>query len=98
MFAQQLIQAPMERGAGGRRQIRRRDPHRRLSIAFAFAHRHVRIVVRALAARHGRVVHKARYNKKRQPKLPLLLSILVDGRRLELPTSALRTPPKRRRK
>jgi hypothetical protein len=32
-----------------------------------------------------------RYSKKRQPKLPHLPSILVDGRRLELPTSALRT-------
>jgi integrase len=36
-------------------------------------------------------VHKTLYSKKRQPKLPLLLRNLVDGRRLELPTSALRT-------
>jgi hypothetical protein len=36
-------------------------------------------------------VHKTPYSKKRQPKLPHLLNILVDGRRLELPTSALRT-------
>jgi hypothetical protein len=36
-------------------------------------------------------VHKTPYSKKRQPKLPHLLRKLVDGRRLELPTSALRT-------
>ena len=33
----------------------------------------------------------APYSEKRQRKLPLLVGILVDGRRLELPTSALRT-------
>jgi hypothetical protein len=40
MLAQQLIQAPVEWMTRSRRQIRRRDPHRRLPIAFAFAHRH----------------------------------------------------------
>ena len=34
---------------------------------------------------------QTRYSTKRQRKLPLLFEILVDGRRLELPTSALRT-------
>jgi hypothetical protein len=37
MLAQQLIQASIERVARGRRQVRRRNPHRRLSIACAFA-------------------------------------------------------------
>ena len=36
-------------------------------------------------------VHKTPYSKMRQPKLPHLLRILVDGTRLELVTSALRT-------
>lgn len=36
VLAQQLIQATIKRLACGRRQVRRRDPHRRLSIAFAF--------------------------------------------------------------
>ena len=46
VLAQQLIQPPIKRMAGGRRQVRRRNPHRRLSIACARAHRHGRSVVR----------------------------------------------------
>ena len=45
-------------------------------------------------AGHVQLVHKMSTKlrtEKRQPKLPHLLGILVDGRRLELPTSALRT-------
>jgi hypothetical protein len=38
ILAQQLIQAPVEWMTRSRRQIRRRDPQRRLPIAFA--HRH----------------------------------------------------------
>ena len=41
VLAQQLIQPPVEGVARGSRQLCGRDPHRRLSIAFAFAHRHV---------------------------------------------------------
>ena len=55
VFAQQLIQAPIKRVACSRWQVRRRDPHRRLSIAFALAHRHGRSVVRDV----GRVDHAA---------------------------------------
>jgi hypothetical protein len=44
--AQQLIQALIKRVACNRRQVGRRDPHRRLSIAFALADRHGRSVVR----------------------------------------------------
>lgn len=54
--AQQLIQPPIKRMAGGRRQVRRRKPHRRLSIACARAHRHGRSVVRDVE----RVDHSAR--------------------------------------
>ena len=40
MLARQLIQSRIERVAGGGREIRPCHPHRRLSIACAFAHRH----------------------------------------------------------
>ena len=41
VLAQQLIEAPIKGVTGGRRQVRSRDPHRRLPLAFSFAHRHV---------------------------------------------------------
>jgi len=40
VLAQQLIEAPTKGATRGRRQVRSRDPHRRLPRAFAFAHRH----------------------------------------------------------
>jgi hypothetical protein len=61
VFAQQLIQAPIKRVACGGRQVRRGDPHRGLSIALAFAHRHGRSVVRDV----DRVDHSARAASQR---------------------------------
>src|SRR6516164_4555935 len=46
VLSQQLIQPTIEGMTRGRRQVRRRHPHRRLSVAFSFAHRHGRSVVR----------------------------------------------------
>lgn len=40
VLSQQLIHAPIKRVTRCRGQVHRRDPHHRLSIAFAFAHRH----------------------------------------------------------
>jgi hypothetical protein len=40
MLAQQLIQSGVERVTRRCREVRRRDPHARLSRAFTFAHRH----------------------------------------------------------
>ena len=45
MLAQQLIQSGVERVTRRRREIRRGDPHPRLSVAFPFAHRHGQSVV-----------------------------------------------------
>jgi dihydrofolate reductase len=45
VLSQQLIQSTIEGMTRGRRQVRRRHPHRRLSVAFSFAHRHGRSVV-----------------------------------------------------
>src|SRR5262245_24010705 len=46
VLSQQLIQPTIEGMTRGRRQVRRRHPHRRLSVACSFAHRHGRRVVR----------------------------------------------------
>jgi hypothetical protein len=46
MLAQQLIQPSIKRMTRACRQVGRRHPHRRLSAAFSFAHRHGRSVVR----------------------------------------------------
>jgi hypothetical protein len=46
LLAQQLIQARVKRMTGGRRQVRRGDPHGWLSGAFPFAHCHAHSVVR----------------------------------------------------
>jgi dihydrofolate reductase len=45
VLSQQLIQPTIEGMTRGRRQVRRRHPHR-LSVTFSFAHRHGRSVVR----------------------------------------------------
>src|SRR5476651_1701084 len=45
LLAQQLIQARVERVTRGCREVRRRHPHSRLSVALAFAHRHVQSLV-----------------------------------------------------
>jgi len=45
VLSPQLIQPTIEGMTRGRRQVRRRHPHRRLAVAFSFAHRHARRVV-----------------------------------------------------
>ena len=47
-LAQQLIQPGVERMTGGRRQIGRGHPHRRLPVALAFPHRHSQSLVRRI--------------------------------------------------
>jgi hypothetical protein len=48
LLAQQPIQSRVERVTRGRREIGRRDPHGRLSVAFAFTHCHGQSVVRRM--------------------------------------------------
>jgi hypothetical protein len=48
MLAQQAIQSRVERMTRRSREVRRRHPHARLSIALPFAHRHGQSVVRKI--------------------------------------------------